>query len=69
MSSLKLSIAAYLTTFFIIVVLKPTMCFTEDNKIKSFGIDYDCTLYNIYMISFLVALIVYFVNTIVYMKK
>jgi len=69
MSSLKLSIAAYLTTFFIIVVLKPTICFTEDNQIKGFGVQEDCTVYNIYVISFLVALITYFVNSIVYMKK
>ena len=69
MSSLKLSIAAYLTTFFIIVVLKPSICFTEDNQIKGFGVQDDCTLYNIYMISFIFALIVYFINSIVYIKK
>ena len=69
MNSLKISVAVYLTTFFILVVLKPSMCFTEDNEIKSFGVQDDCTLYNIYVISFFFALITYFFNCIVYLKK
>ena len=69
MNSLKISIAAYLTTFFILIYLKPLFCFTENNEIKPFGIQEGCTLYTIYNVSVFVAIIFYFFSSVIYLKN
>lgn len=65
MNSLKLSIAMYLTVFLTLLILKPNFCFYENNM-KHFGIDEHCTLFPIYGVSFIVAVVVYFLSSIIY---
>lgn len=61
---LSYTLIVYLFSLYILFMLKPLLCFTKDNKMKSWGIGKNKTLFPIYIISMIISIILLFTLTI-----
>jgi hypothetical protein len=62
---LKISIIVYLFAFTLLYIMKPTLMFTKNNKIREFGTSNNKTILPIWLVSAIVGILTYNISTLV----
>ena len=68
-SPLYLSIIIYLLIMGLLVFYKPTIMFHTDGSVKDTGLGEGNSIYSFPIISILIAILIYFINVFIYIKK
>lgn len=58
-NKIKYTILTFLTVLIILYIIKPSLLFNLDNTVKGFGVKSDQSIFTIYHISFIFAILVY----------